>query len=139
MLTEYQVELIHREIDGENTPEASAEVRELVASQAEAMALMTSLQSLDALFREVPYREAPPMSLNPRPSPNAGYAQGTTQTINRWATRYARRTVLSEPSVTRVTSTTTSAAARAATGPRTTTAPFAATRRARLAFSATRD
>ncbi len=29
MLTRNQIELIHREIDGANTPEASAEVREL--------------------------------------------------------------------------------------------------------------
>src|SRR5881397_1510633 len=87
MLTQYQQELIHGEIDGENTPEASAEVQELVASQPEAMTLMTNLQSLDALFREVPYREPPPMSLNPRPSPRAGYAKGTTQSINRWATQ----------------------------------------------------
>src|SRR5438477_2601506 len=96
MLTEYQLELIHREIDGENTPEASAEVRELVESHPEALMLMTNLQSLDALFREIPYREPPPgareaisraMSLNPRASPRAGQAQGTTQTINRWATQ----------------------------------------------------
>ena len=31
MLTEYQVELIHREVDGQNTPEASAEVRQLIS------------------------------------------------------------------------------------------------------------
>lgn len=94
MLTKYQFELIHREIDGENTPEASAEVRELVATQPEALTLMTNLQSLDSLFREVPYREPPPrvrqaiykaMSLHPRASPRAGHAQGTTQTITRWA------------------------------------------------------
>ena len=87
MLTEYQIELIHREIDGENTPEASAEARELVASQPEALTLMTNLQSLDALFRDVPDREPPPMSLNPRASPRAGQVQGATQTINRWATQ----------------------------------------------------
>ena len=44
MLTQYQLELIHREIDGENTPEASAEVRKLVAIQPEALTLLTSLQ-----------------------------------------------------------------------------------------------
>jgi len=94
MLTESQVELIHREIDGENTPEASAEVRELVARQPEALTLMTNLRALDALFREVPYREPPPavrealykaMSLNSRASPRAGNAQGRKQTITRWA------------------------------------------------------
>jgi len=94
MLTPYQLELIHGEIDGENTPEASVEVRELVETQPEALALMTSLASLDALFSEVPDRDPPPrvrqeihnaMSLNSRASPRAGHAQGTTQTITRWA------------------------------------------------------
>src|SRR5512141_1724820 len=90
MLTKYQLELIHREIDGENTPEASAEVRELVATQPEALTLMTSLQSLDALFREVPSREPPPSlrhALYAAMSANqtAGHAQGSMQTITRWA------------------------------------------------------
>ena len=89
MLTKYQLELIHREIDGENTPEASAEVRELVATQPEAAAFMTNLQSLDAMFRQVPYREPPPGARHAiyraMLSPGAGHAQGTTQTITRWA------------------------------------------------------
>src|SRR5215217_7852454 len=96
MLTQYQIELIHREIDGENTPEASAEVRELVATQPEALALMTNLQSLDALFHEVPDREPRrgtrqaiynAISLNTRPSRSTAHAEGTTQTITRWAAR----------------------------------------------------
>src|SRR5687767_15894063 len=85
MLTEYQLELIHREIDGENTPEASAEVRDLVASQPEAMTLMTNLQSLDALFREVPYREPSPdvrEAISKAMSPVAN-AQGTTRSEER--------------------------------------------------------
>jgi hypothetical protein len=87
MLTQHQVELIHREIDGENSPEASAEVRELVLTQPEALTLMTSLQSLDAMLRQVPAREPSPalrqaihdaMPLNPvKPK----------QTITRWAVR----------------------------------------------------
>ena len=94
MLTEYQVDLIHREVDGENNSEASAEVRMLVATQPAALTLMTGLQSLDALFREVPFREPPPrarqaiykaVSLNARESPRAGQTQGTTQAIARWA------------------------------------------------------
>src|SRR5260221_13668040 len=96
MLTSYQQELIHREIDGENTPEESVEVQNLVQTQPEALALMTSLRSLDALFREVPDRVPPPrvtqsihnaMSLNSRASPATLHAQGTTQTITRWATQ----------------------------------------------------
>ena len=84
MLTEYQVELIHREVDGENTPEASDEVRKLVAAEPEAQVLLNNLQSLDALFGEVPYREAPPglrEAIN-----NAMSVQGTKQqTITQWA------------------------------------------------------
>ena len=60
MLTPYQLELIHGEIDAENTPEASVEVRQLVETQPEALALMTSLRSLDALFNKVPNRVPPP-------------------------------------------------------------------------------
>ena len=90
MLTKYQIELIHREIDGENTPEASAEVRELVAAQPEALTLMTSLQSLDALFREIPSREPPPglrhaIYTATSANPEAGYAQGRMQLVTRWA------------------------------------------------------
>jgi hypothetical protein len=89
MLTKYQIELIHREVDGENTPEASAEVQQLVATQPEALTLMTNLQSLDALFRQVPEREPSPAVrqainkalLSPRPE----QAQGATQSITRWA------------------------------------------------------
>ena len=96
MLTKYQLELIHNEIDGENTAEASAEVRELVANQPEALTLMTSLQSLDALFREVPHREPPPglrqaihkaFPASQRALAQAGHTHGATQAITRWATR----------------------------------------------------
>ena len=92
MLTQYQLELIHREIDGENTPEASAEVRELVATQPDAAALMTSLQSLGAMFREIPHREPSPalrqaihnsMSVKKR----AAQTQGVTQAVTGWATQ----------------------------------------------------
>ena len=92
MLTQYQRELIHREIDGENTPEASAEVRELVASQPEAAALLSNLQSLDGMFRLVPERETPPalrqaihnaMSVKTR----TAQTQEATKTITRWATQ----------------------------------------------------
>ena len=93
VLTQDQIELIHREIDGENTPEASAEVREMVANQAEALMLMTSLQSLDAMFCEVPHREPSAassqaihdaMSINTK----AGQMYGSTQVITRWAVRH---------------------------------------------------
>ena len=60
MLTPYQNELIHREVDGENTPAESAEAGKLVESEPEALELLTSLQSLDALIREVPDRALSP-------------------------------------------------------------------------------
>jgi hypothetical protein len=94
MLTPYQVELIQCEIDGENTPEASAEVQRLVETQPEALALMTSLRSLDSMFSEIPDRAVPPhvrqaidkaVSLNSRASPKAVYAQERRQTITGWA------------------------------------------------------
>ncbi len=96
MLTNYQIELIHHEIDGENTPEASAEVRELIATQPEALALMTNLQSLDSLFGEVPNREPPPrvrQAIYHAVSVNSNASAGTsdtygTKTITRWAARY---------------------------------------------------
>jgi hypothetical protein len=40
MLTPHQIELIHNEADGANTPEASAEVTKLVETQPEALALL---------------------------------------------------------------------------------------------------
>ena len=86
MLNPNQIELIHREVDGENTPEASAQVRELVEAQPEAKALLTSLRELDTLFGQVSDR-APSASLvsslrrvvAPKP-----IAQ-PQQSINRWA------------------------------------------------------
>lgn len=56
MLTPFQIELIHGEIDGANTPNQSAEVARLIKSVPEAQALMTSLRSLDALISKVPER-----------------------------------------------------------------------------------
>ena len=94
MLTPQQRELLHREIDGENTPEESVEVRMLVETRPEALALMTSLRDLDALFREVPDRDPAPrareridqaISVKARPLQGAGVERGITQTITRWA------------------------------------------------------
>ena len=62
MLTPRQLDLVHRELDGATTPEESAEVASLVATQPEAQALLTSLRKLDALFREVPDHAPPPRS-----------------------------------------------------------------------------
>ncbi|MEO5588734.1 MAG: hypothetical protein ABIS03_04040, partial [Gemmatimonadaceae bacterium] len=94
MLTPYQLELIHGEIDGENTPEASFEARNLVETQPEALALMTSLRDLDALFDQVPDRVPPvglrqlihnAMPLNSRVSLSDRHAPGTMQVLTRWA------------------------------------------------------
>jgi hypothetical protein len=89
MLTPYQRELIHREIDGANTPEESAEVRTLVETQPEALSLMTSLQDLNGLFSEVPDRDAPRRLkdlLHETVSFNSElHAQQTTQSFTSWA------------------------------------------------------
>jgi hypothetical protein len=85
MLTTYQQELIHREIDGENTPEASVEVRKLVETQPEALELMTSLRSLDALFREVPDREPAPHVRQQIQNAMSLKSQRTTQSFTSWA------------------------------------------------------
>ena len=93
MLTPQQRELLHREIDGENTPEESVEVRMLVETRPEALALMTSLRDLDALFREVPDRDPPAhlrhrihqaMSRNAGQLQAAGIERGATETITSW-------------------------------------------------------
>ena len=87
MLTSYQIELIHREIDGENTPEQSVEVQELVNTQPDARALMTSLQSLGALFDEVPDRDPPPRVRLKIQNAMSRNSQRTTKTITSWATQ----------------------------------------------------
>jgi hypothetical protein len=94
MLTPQQTELLHREADGENTSEESAEVRVLVESQPEALALLTGLRELDALFRQVPDR-APPAGLeeairNAIPvrasaSPQVVPVRQLIETFTRWA------------------------------------------------------
>jgi anti-sigma factor RsiW len=60
MLTQDQLELIHAEVDGQNTAEQSAEVRQLIESQPEARSLMTSLRSLDAVLSTVADRAPSP-------------------------------------------------------------------------------
>jgi hypothetical protein len=87
MLTSYQIELIHSEIDGENTLEASAEVQELINAQPEAMALMTSLKSLEALFKEVPDRDPAPRLRLEIQNAISLKSQQKTQKITSWATQ----------------------------------------------------
>ena len=50
MLNPDQVELLHREIDGANTPEESAAVRSLIESDAEARALEADLRHVKEIF-----------------------------------------------------------------------------------------
>jgi len=85
MLTPFQIELIHGEIDGANTPNQSAEVARLVETVPEARALMTSLRSLDALFNKVPDRVPPPMSLSSMTSPRKAQtiSSGSSKQRNR--------------------------------------------------------
>jgi len=60
MLSQNQVELIHQEIDGANTPEGSAAFRSLVERDPEARALAAELRRVAELFGQVGEREAPP-------------------------------------------------------------------------------
>ncbi|HJQ21915.1 MAG TPA: hypothetical protein VJ867_16345 [Gemmatimonadaceae bacterium] len=60
MLSPKLIELIHREIDGENTPEASAELRSLTEHDPEARALAAELREVAALLDRVEQRATPP-------------------------------------------------------------------------------
>src|SRR5687767_6180889 len=60
MLRPEDIELIHREIDGENTPESSAAFRSLVDRDSEARALAADLREIAALFGKVEERPSPP-------------------------------------------------------------------------------
>ena len=60
MLNRDQIELIHQEIDGANTPEESAAFRSLMEADAEAKALEAELRHVVRLFDRVGEREPPP-------------------------------------------------------------------------------
>lgn len=60
MLNPDQVELLHREIDGANTPEESAAVRSLIESDAEARELEADLRHVTEIFDRVGTTEPPP-------------------------------------------------------------------------------
>ncbi|HVX89484.1 MAG TPA: hypothetical protein VG940_11185, partial [Gemmatimonadales bacterium] len=79
MLTPGQVELIHQEIDGVNTPEGSAAARALVAGDPEARALDADLRRVARVLGQVEGRAPPPglkaailkgLELPARASPN---------------------------------------------------------------------
>jgi anti-sigma factor RsiW len=59
MLNRDQIELIHREIDGENTPEESAAFRSLIADNAEARVLEADLRHVTQVFDRVGAAEPP--------------------------------------------------------------------------------
>ena len=50
MLSQDQIELIHREIDGANTPDERAAFRSLIETNAEARALEADLRHVTRLF-----------------------------------------------------------------------------------------
>ena len=60
MLNRDQIELIHREIDGANSPEESAAVRSLMGQYPEARALAAELRHVTRLLDGVGEREPPP-------------------------------------------------------------------------------
>ena len=82
MLSQEQRDLIHQEIDGQNTPEASAEFRALVQGNPEARALASELRELSGVLGGVEQREPPPALRGaildavgqPRVSPHAASA-----------------------------------------------------------------
>ena len=84
MLTQYQIELIHREIDGANTPEESAALRSLIESDAEARSLYADLRHVIRLFDLAGETEPPPhlrqaiLDALPQPAPAA------SRTESRW-------------------------------------------------------
>jgi anti-sigma factor RsiW len=55
-----QIELLHREIDGANSPEESAAVRSLIESDAEARALEADLRHVTEMFDQVGTTDPPP-------------------------------------------------------------------------------
>lgn len=92
MLTQDQIELIHREIDGENSPVDSAAFRSLVEREPQARALASDLRHLAGLLDKVPDRAPPPglraaivNAIGPaaRASPDDG-ARMTPRAIARW-------------------------------------------------------
>src|SRR5215471_3976112 len=60
MMTQNQVELIQREIDGANSPADSAAFRALVAVDLEAQALAAELREVTRAFERVGERAPPP-------------------------------------------------------------------------------
>src|SRR6266540_2839071 len=60
MLHRDQIELIHREIDGANTPDESAAFRSLIQENPEARALEAELRQMTAHFARWQEREPPP-------------------------------------------------------------------------------
>src|SRR6266511_3898713 len=60
MLHRDQIELIHREIDGVNTPDESAAFRSLIQENPEARALEAELRQVTAHFERWEEREPPP-------------------------------------------------------------------------------
>ena len=97
VLTPHQQELLHRELDGETTPEESIEARNLMAAQPEALEFMTSLRDLDALFHSVPRHASPPglrqriygdISSKPGLSRRAGRAGGSAQSVTSWISQH---------------------------------------------------
>ena len=93
MLRPEEIELIHREIDGESTPQDRVAFQALVARQPEARTLAAELRELAALLGKVEQR-APPPGLRPavldalreqsRTSPETASAGDAVHTLIQW-------------------------------------------------------
>jgi hypothetical protein len=93
MLRPEEIELVHREIDGESTPQDRVAFQALVARQPEARALAAELRELAALLGKVEQRDAPP-GLRPavlealrqrsRTAPATASPADAVQTVIQW-------------------------------------------------------
>ena len=86
MVNRNQIELIHQEIDGANTPEGSAAFRSLMETDPEARALAAELRQVAGLLGHVGSREPPPQLkraiLDALPQP----ARASPETETAWMT-----------------------------------------------------
>ncbi len=86
MLNRHQIDLIHQEMDGANTPEGSAAFRSLLQQDPEARALAAELRQVAGLMGQVGAREPPPRLeraiLDALPQP----ARASPETATTWMT-----------------------------------------------------
>src|SRR5690349_18822815 len=90
MLTRDQVELIQQEIDGANTPAASAALRSLLEQDPEARAMAAELRRVAGLFAQVAEREPPPRLKRAILDALSQPARASPGALRRWAAQTLR-------------------------------------------------